>query len=56
MSPAEFVKALRAVAVECRGDTENLHCEADDLLCRVLTELGYGEGVEIFKKLDKWYA
>lgn len=29
---------------------------ADKLMCDVLTQLGYGEGVEIFKNAPKWYA
>ena len=37
-------------------DKEDRHYEADMCMCRLLEELGYGEGVEIFKKAEKWYA
>lgn len=38
------------------GDPEIAHYEADVLMCELLTELGYSEGVEIFKEMYKWYA
>lgn len=35
---------------------EVCHCEMDDLMCQVLTELGYGDGVKVFDETPKWYA
>lgn len=35
---------------------EEAHIMADELMCDILFELGYGEGVDIFKKMPKWYA
>ena len=37
-------------------DNETAHAEADDLLCRLLQELGYSEVVEVYEKVGKWYA
>jgi hypothetical protein len=37
-------------------DTENAHCEADDLLCELLNEIGLQEVVEEYIKIGKWYA
>ena len=37
-------------------DLERAHGNADDLLCEVLEACGYGEAVEIFRNMDKWYA
>lgn len=37
-------------------DEEEAHRMADKLMCDILIELGYGEGVDIFKKIPKWYA
>ena len=54
MTKAELLAALRALAKS--DDTEGAHGRADDLLCEVLRHLGYGEGVAIFEKMDKWYA
>ena len=31
------------------------HIEADALMCSVLTQLGYGEGVLNFLTMEKWY-
>lgn len=31
------------------------HYEADDTLCELLEYLGYGDVVEEYNKLDKWY-
>ena len=32
------------------------HEKADELMCELLRELGYGEAVEIFEKMKKWYS
>lgn len=37
-------------------DIEVSHGYVDDLLCRLLRELGYVEVVEVYSKVDKWYA
>ena len=36
--------------------TEMAHILADELMCKLLRELGYSEGVDIFEKMDKWYS
>ena len=37
-------------------DTETAHLLADEILCDVLCELGYKNLVDLFYKVDKWYA
>lgn len=37
-------------------DTELAHCDADDVLCELLVELGYGDVVDAFHQVKKWYA
>ena len=37
-------------------DQEDTRIMADKLMCELLRELGYGEGVDIFEKIPKWYA
>lgn len=37
-------------------DEEKQHPLADSLLCEVLRELGYDEGVRIFEQASKWYS
>lgn len=48
--------AMRRIAADYGGDPEAAHGCADDLLCETLCELGYGEMVEEFNKIHKWYA
>lgn len=38
------------------NDCEVAHHIADDILCDVLIELGYEKLVDLFYKVDKWYA
>ena len=49
-----FANKMRRLDEMC--DVEVAHYKADQLMCELLTELGYGEGVEIFKDMSKWYA
>ncbi len=56
MSPKEFEKELCRIFKEHSWDLEMLHAEADDLMCKVLTEKGYGEGVKMFLDQEMWYA
>lgn len=57
---------LEQLAKACLGDMRELvihpndqerdHCEADDILCKLLRAHGHDELVDLFEKLDKWYA
>ena len=38
------------------GDTEIAHNDADYVLCHLLEALGYGDVVEEYHKIDKWFA
>lgn len=38
------------------GDIESAHGNADDDLCNLLRDLGFGEVVEEYLLVDKWYA
>ena len=50
-------QALQAL-IECdeHGDTEIAHCKADDVLCDLLSSLGYEDVVDAFRSIRKWYA
>ncbi len=54
MTREEALKRLDALAES--GDTEAAHSEADDILCDLLKELGYGAVVAAWEQIDKWYA
>jgi len=54
---AEMAAAkMRQIEKDYGGDPEAAHGYADDLLCDTLTELGYGEMVNEFNMIKKWYA
>lgn len=37
-------------------DTEQAHVEADAVLCKMLTDLGYADVVRAWEHVKKWYA
>ena len=53
---SERMKSIRANLAAFEYDEEIAHSCADSLMMETLTELGYGEGVEIFRNMPKWYA
>lgn len=56
MTPEEFEKQMREIADSSRGDPEAAHATADELMQKVLKELGYGAGADVFDDVYKWYA
>ena len=53
MTPKEFRDRMEELS---HLDTERRHIEMDNCMCDLLTELGYGEGVEIFNSVTLWYS
>lgn len=62
MTPKEFADEMRRITDDewHKGDpywdAEQVHIAMDDVMCEVLEDLGYGEGIEIFKNEPKWYS
>ena len=56
ITPDEFRQQMNKILIRGRGDTEVVHSEADDLMCDLLEALGYGQGVQIFRNMNRWYA
>jgi len=58
MSPAEAAAAMRVLLErnDNGDDEEQTHHEGDRLMCKVLTDLGYGEMVEAFRAMTRWYS
>lgn len=60
MTKEEFALLMKEIAgttTKYHGiDIEDNHARADELLCRVLIELGYHEGIVIYENMPKWYA
>ena len=56
MTPTEFAAEMELITVNCGGDPERAHAEMDDVMCKVLCQLGYINGVSVFVEQDKWYG
>jgi hypothetical protein len=60
MTPEEFRERMVGLFGENpeseNYDIESAHCDADDLMCSVLRELGYGAGIDLFERASMWYA
>jgi hypothetical protein len=54
MTEQEAIDKLKRLSKNT--DIEFVHIEADKILCKLLTQLGYEEVVEEFENLDKCYA
>lgn len=54
-TPDQFFLQMQKIREEV-GDNEAIaHARMDDLMCRVLVELGYRDGVGVFGMQEKWY-
>lgn len=51
-----FANEMRRIDRNNKNNQEMAHILADELMCKLLRELGYGEGVDIFEKMDIWYS
>ena len=55
-TPEEFAAQMQEIRDTIGGDEEVAHAKMDDLMAKVLVELGYRDGIAIFYKQGKWYA
>ena len=56
MSAEEFEQEMKEVYERNCGDPEDFHIEADALMMKLLTSLGYGDGVRFFDSKEKLYS
>lgn len=59
MTPEEFKQAMADAYRywrEVEHDQEYVHCIMDGIICDLLRDLGYSEGIDIFDNAPKWYA
>ena len=52
----ELAEKLQVILDKGSGDQEVEHCDADELLCDTLTELGFTESVSVYRNIPKWFA
>lgn len=56
ITPEEFAKKMSEYAnAGYPYYSEHYHKDADELMCSLLSELGYGKGADIFRQMNKWY-
>lgn len=53
MTPEEFAKAMKKAS---DYDEEDAHSKMDGIMADLLRQLGYREGINIFKNTNKWYS
>jgi len=57
MTPQEFKeKMIEIFPLDGSHEEDTAHVAGDKLMCQLLTELGYIDGVMIFITSDKWYS
>lgn len=66
VSPDKFKELMQSIKnYKYRGiysyddkitNPEGSHYTADALMCDLLSSLGYEDGIEIFRNMDKWYS
>lgn len=56
LTPEEFCKEMENLRNDLDSDEEVFHICADGLICDLLRELGYGDGVDVFESTSKWYC
>lgn len=54
MDPRDFYTEM--VRIAFTEGPEMGHIRADELMCEILTQLGYGDGIKLFEEMEKWYS
>lgn len=52
----EYLEKIKEYQERNKGDEEARHIAEDDLLCELLTKIGFDEVVKQYIKTSKWYA
>ena len=55
MTRQEALISLESI-INNQDDVEDDHREADQVLCELLSELGYDDVVNLYQQIEKWYA
>lgn len=56
MTPQQFKEEMERTYPARGYDPECAHSHADYIMMQILRQLGYGEGLDIYDKAEKWYA
>lgn len=55
-TPEEFEKQVREVVKEHKCDPEAQHIETDELMEKLLMQLGYEEAIKVIWTTERWYS
>lgn len=56
MTANEFTEKMKEALKDKYYPVIKGHERADELMCQVLEELGFEEGIKLFRETDKFYA
>jgi len=56
VTPAEFADAMRLITKRYLADTEAMHWYADEAMVELLRNLGFGEAMDVYEAMSRWYA
>lgn len=56
MTSQEFAEKMKAIEDKHDGDWEVIHSQGDDLMCILLRELGYSDGIDVYETWVRWHA
>jgi len=56
ISPEKFKEEMLKIKASSEKDPEAAHGDADDLMCKVLRQLGYASGIDVFDNRTAWYS
>ena len=51
-----YAREMKSVSDSMGHDVEGGHSDADAILCELLERLGFGEVVELYNSIEKWYS
>jgi len=54
MNPEDAAVIMQSF--QANTDQEGAHYDADGLLCLIAREAGFGDAVDAYMEIDKWYA
>ncbi|MCD8207593.1 MAG: DUF551 domain-containing protein [Bacteroidales bacterium] len=56
MDPDVFAEKMQEIINTYDEDLKQSHIKMDELMCKLLIDLGYYKGIYIFQGSEKWYA
>ena len=55
MSPEDFKTEMIRIVWDEYTDLGSQHAKADELMCKLLTSLGYEDGIEVYEQLERYF-